>query len=39
LLSDAREQAAGIDGYIQSRRDFWIAKSRLDGALLGNSAQ
>jgi outer membrane protein TolC len=37
LLSDAREQAAGIDGYIQRLRDFWIAKSRLDGALLGNS--
>jgi outer membrane protein TolC len=39
LLSDAREQAAGIDGYIRRLRDFWIAKSRLDGALLGNSAQ
>jgi outer membrane protein TolC len=38
LLSNAREQAAGIDGYIQRQRDFWIAKSRLDGALLGNSA-
>jgi len=39
LLSVAREQAAGIDGYIQRLRDFWTAKSRLDGALLGNSAQ
>ena len=39
LLSDAREQAAGIDGYIRRLRDFWIAKSRLDGALLGNSAR
>ncbi len=38
LLSDAREQATSVDGYIQSVRDFWIAKSRLDGALLGNSA-
>jgi outer membrane protein TolC len=38
LLSDAREQAAGVDDYIQSVRDFWIAKSRLDGALLGSSA-
>jgi outer membrane protein TolC len=38
LLSDAREQAAGIDDYIGSVRDFWIAKSRLDSALLGNSA-
>jgi outer membrane protein TolC len=39
LLSGAREQAAGIDAYIQRLRDFWIAKSRLDGALLGNSSQ
>ena len=38
LLSDAREQAISVDGYIHSVRDFWIAKSRLDGALLGNSA-
>jgi len=30
LLSDAREQAISVDGYIQSVRDFWIAKSRLD---------
>jgi outer membrane protein TolC len=37
LLSDAREQAASVDDYIQSVRDFWIAKSRLDGALLGGS--
>jgi outer membrane protein TolC len=38
LLSDAREQAISVDGYIQNVRDFWIAKSRLDAALLGNSA-
>jgi len=38
LLSDAREQVISVDGYIRSVRDFWIAKSRLDGALLGNSA-
>jgi outer membrane protein TolC len=38
LLSDAREQVISVDGYIQSVRDFWIAKSRLDGVLLGNSA-
>jgi outer membrane protein TolC len=38
LLSDAREQALSVDDYIQSLRDFWIAKSRLDGALLGSSA-
>jgi outer membrane protein TolC len=38
LLSDAREQAAGFDGYIQRVRDFWIAKSQLDAALLGDAA-
>lgn len=38
LLSDARAQVISIDGYIQSVRDFWIAKSRLDAALLGSSA-
>ena len=36
LLSGVREQAAGFDGYIQRARDFWIAKSQLDAALLGN---
>jgi outer membrane protein TolC len=39
LLSGAREQAAGFDGYIQRVRDFWIAKSQLDAALLGDAAQ
>jgi outer membrane protein TolC len=38
LLSDVREQAAGTERYIERLRDFWIAKSRLDGALLGNCA-
>jgi outer membrane protein TolC len=36
LLSGAREQAAGFDDYIQRLRDFWVAKSQLDAALLGN---
>jgi outer membrane protein TolC len=36
LLSDAREQVISVDGYIQSLRDFWIAKSALDAAMLGN---
>jgi outer membrane protein TolC len=39
LLSAAREQAAGFDGYIQRLRDFWIAKSQLDAALLGDAAR
>ncbi len=38
LLSSARDQAAGLDGYIQRVRDFWIAKSQLDAALLGDAA-
>jgi outer membrane protein TolC len=37
LLADAREQIASADGYIQSVRDFWIAKSEFDAALLGNT--
>jgi outer membrane protein TolC len=39
LLSGAREQATDLDGYIQRVRDFWIAKSQLDAALLGDGAQ
>jgi outer membrane protein TolC len=37
LLADARGQIASVDDYIQSVRDFWIAKSELDSALIGNS--
>ncbi len=36
LLADAREQIAGVSDYIQSVRDFWIAKSQLDTALIAN---
>jgi outer membrane protein TolC len=36
LLADTRGQIAGVDDYIASLRDFWLAKSRLDAALLGN---
>jgi outer membrane protein TolC len=35
LLADARAQSAGVDDFIQSMRDFWIAKSALDTALIG----
>jgi outer membrane protein TolC len=38
LLSDARGQIESVDDYIQSVRDFWMAKSELDTALLGNSS-
>jgi outer membrane protein TolC len=37
LLSSARDQAAGVDGYIQSARDFWVAKSEFDASLLGDT--
>jgi outer membrane protein TolC len=36
LLSDAREQVLSVDGYINHLRNFWVAKSQLDGALLGS---
>jgi outer membrane protein TolC len=38
LLADAREQVTGVDAYMQSVRDFWIAKSELDATLLGSTA-
>jgi outer membrane protein TolC len=34
LLADARNQIASVDEYIDSVRDFWIAKSHLDAALV-----
>jgi len=36
LLADTREQIASVNDYIAGLRDFWLAKSRLDAALLGN---
>jgi outer membrane protein TolC len=38
LLSDTRQQIYSVDDYIANLRDFWLAKSRLDAALLGNPA-
>jgi outer membrane protein TolC len=35
LLADARAESAGVDDYIQTLRDFWIAQSALDAALIG----
>jgi outer membrane protein TolC len=35
LLADARSRIGGIEDYIRSVRDFWIAKSTLDASLLG----
>lgn len=39
LLADARAEIGGVNDYIQSLRDFWIAKSALDAALLGQPSQ
>ena len=38
LLADARSQIESVSEAIQSVRDFWMAKSELDTALLGNPA-
>jgi outer membrane protein TolC len=39
LLADARLQSAGVDDFIQSLKDFWIAKSALDAALIAPPSQ
>ncbi len=35
LLSDARSQIAGVNSYIESLRDFWLAESDLQMAMIG----
>ena len=35
LLADARSQIAGVNGYIEALRDFWLARADLDMALIG----
>jgi outer membrane protein TolC len=35
LLEDARSQIASVNSYIESLRDFWIAQSDLQMALIG----
>ena len=39
LLADSRERIAAVNDYIQSVRDFWIAKSNLDTALIADSSR
>jgi outer membrane protein TolC len=39
LLADSRSQIAGMSDYLQSVRDFWIARSALDAALSGPAPQ
>jgi outer membrane protein TolC len=38
LLADARDRIASANDYIERVRDFWIAKSRLDTALIAGAA-
>ena len=35
--ADSRMQIAGVSDYIQSVRDFWVARSSLDAALAGSA--
>lgn len=35
LLTDAQSQILSINGYIQALRDFWVAQTNLDMALIG----
>jgi outer membrane protein TolC len=37
LLADARSQIASVNGAIDALRDFWIAQTDLDMALVGKS--
>jgi outer membrane protein TolC len=37
LLADSREQVAAVNAYIESLRDFWLAESELQMALVGGS--
>lgn len=38
LLADARSQITSVNAYIDSLRDFWLAKAELDMALIGRAA-
>jgi outer membrane protein TolC len=38
LLADARSEMSAVNEFIESERDFWIAKSELDAALMGGGA-
>ncbi|MGA2397647.1 MAG: TolC family protein [Steroidobacteraceae bacterium] len=39
LLADSRAEIAGVSDYIQSVRDFWVARASLDAALAGSQPQ
>lgn len=35
LVADARNQISAVTGYVNAAKDFWVAKSQLDLALIG----
>ena len=35
LIADARNQINAVAGYVNANRDFWLAKSQLDFAMMG----
>jgi len=35
LIADARSQISAVTGYVNAMRDFWVAKTQLDLALIG----
>jgi len=37
LLADSREQVAAVNAYIETQRDFWIAESEFQMALMGGA--
>jgi outer membrane protein TolC len=39
LLANARAEITSVNDYIQNARDFWIAQSHLDAALIANPAR
>ena len=37
LIADARNQINAVTGYVNATRDYWLAKSQLDMAMIGVS--
>ena len=37
LLADSRDQVTSVTGYVEALRDFWVAETNLQTALIGRS--
>ena len=37
LLADSREQVMSVSGYVEALRDFWLAQTGLQTALIGRT--